>query len=435
MKLYYMLMLLVGLSTQLEAQEIQIVEYFFDQDPGYGNGTALTIKNDQEMELNLDIPVNSLTVGFHQLYVRAMDKNGHWSHTNKVNFYRLKSKLTGATPIHKLEYFIDTDPGFGNGNALSFDSEAEDLIQNYLIDLSTTDPGFHILRVRAMDQFGNWSMTLEQGFYVVPEKKEITNIIALKYYFVTKDSISQTYVHNLATPTLLLDIQFSVNTDFLKQDQDYTMYVWALGSNGSSSLIETVPFKYGHKKNNAPPEVIGSLSDLTLPVGFGSKNIEIGSVFSDPDNDPLTYEVSSSNESVVTVDVKGGSLNLKEVGPGKSTITVTAKDGKGGEVKASFEVVVANPNSTEDDLLKQSLMIYPNPGDGFFNLELNHQYKGQVLVSISGIDGKEQFHQTLNKNNQTLTQSINLKGMAAGLYLLKIKTDNAAAILRLVVNP
>jgi len=91
---------------------------------------------------------------------------------------------------------------------------------------------------------------------------------------------------------------------------------------------------------NYPPTVINPISNVSLDEGFGTYAIDISNVFNDPNGDPLTYTVVSSNTAVVTVSLSGTTLTITESSNGSSTVTVTANDGNGGTVDDSFSVVV-----------------------------------------------------------------------------------------------
>jgi len=74
--------------------------------------------------------------------------------------------LLPAQYIKKVEYYIDTDPGFGSGKEVSFIPRS-DINLSFNADLSNTAPGLHTLFVRACDNFNAWSFVSEYPFYCV----------------------------------------------------------------------------------------------------------------------------------------------------------------------------------------------------------------------------------------------------------------------------
>jgi hypothetical protein len=139
---------------------VDAAEYFIDTDPGVGNGTAIPVT------AAVDIPsllgsINTSTVepGVHRLYVRTRSAAGHWSLTHHqllavVQPYPTAPSAPGA--ITQLEYFIDADPGFGNGTPINFTPAAD--VSNVLFTVNTASlsSGTHYLFVRSKNK---WSIT------------------------------------------------------------------------------------------------------------------------------------------------------------------------------------------------------------------------------------------------------------------------------------
>ena len=91
---------------------------------------------------------------------------------------------------------------------------------------------------------------------------------------------------------------------------------------------------------NRPPAPAGTLPDrlLTLP---GTLDVDVSAAFVDPDGDALTYAVSSSAPSVVTVSAAGARVTLTAVSAGTATIRVTAMDPGGLSAAQAFTVTVS----------------------------------------------------------------------------------------------
>ena len=91
---------------------------------------------------------------------------------------------------------------------------------------------------------------------------------------------------------------------------------------------------------NRSPAPAGTLPDrlLTLP---GTLDVDVSGAFVDPDGDALTYAVSSSAPSVVTVSAAGAQVTLTAVSAGTATIRVTAMDPGGLSAAQAFTVSVS----------------------------------------------------------------------------------------------
>ena len=69
------------------------------------------------------------------------------------------------TNITRVEYYIDADPGFGNGTALAHAPGQQ--LDDLLIQLNPADlsSGVHQLWVRALDENGRWSLSNRWLFF------------------------------------------------------------------------------------------------------------------------------------------------------------------------------------------------------------------------------------------------------------------------------
>ena len=104
--------------------------------------------------------------------------------------------------------------------------------------------------------------------------------------------------------------------------------------------------RHCHEGENELPIVRG---DIGGPLGQNldvvnnpTASFDLGRYFSDPDEDELSYTVTSSDPSSVRAAVRDGTLTVGAVGEGTAIITVTASDGKGGTVSTDFLVRVTN---------------------------------------------------------------------------------------------
>jgi hypothetical protein len=97
---------------------------------------------------------------------------------------------------------------------------------------------------------------------------------------------------------------------------------------------------------NQPPIVANVFANQSLAIGGGtfSRNLTAAPiVFTDANNDVLTFTTTSSNTTIATATISGTALTVTPVAAGTATITVTANDGKGGTVNTSFTVTITAP--------------------------------------------------------------------------------------------
>ena len=67
--------------------------------------------------------------------------------------------------INYAEYFIDSDPGFGNATSIPLTSSTDFSVNNYSLNISSIASGVHRLYFRTRDNNGVWSLSNEQTFF------------------------------------------------------------------------------------------------------------------------------------------------------------------------------------------------------------------------------------------------------------------------------
>ncbi len=95
---------MIGKSAE---SQITHAEYFFNDDPGFGNGQPVSVTPGQVVEIDFNAITAGLEPGIHTLSVRV--KAGFWSQTHTRQVI-----VSPDTPITQAEYFIGDDPGHGN---------------------------------------------------------------------------------------------------------------------------------------------------------------------------------------------------------------------------------------------------------------------------------------------------------------------------------
>ncbi len=161
---------------------IAAAEYFIDSDPGYGLGRVISVSTDSTISANFIADLSGIAIGYHSLSIRVKDNRGRWSLVIVKPFLVEPLRLNGT--VAAAEYFVDSDPGYGNGHAISFTPESE-ISTNFTVDLSTVPVGYHALSVRTRDNNGKWSLTLVKPFLVEPIP--VNPLLSAVEYFIDSD--------------------------------------------------------------------------------------------------------------------------------------------------------------------------------------------------------------------------------------------------------
>src|SRR6185503_2578682 len=144
-------------QTTNNAADIVAAEYFFDTDPGPGNGTAASVGTTGGVVNFTAVIPTSLSAGFHFLSIRVKGADGVWGLFEKRGFYN--STATADAPIiTAAEYFFDADPGVGNGTPLTITTPGNIVTQTFNIPEPALTLGQHFLSIRVRDQAGKWGL-------------------------------------------------------------------------------------------------------------------------------------------------------------------------------------------------------------------------------------------------------------------------------------
>ncbi len=233
MRIFRLLLVLTLVSSQIFAQNISRLEYFFDADPGVGNAIPVSVTPASTItNLQFSPNIAALSPGLHFLYIRSCNTNGMWSITNSSSFYKV---LQPAAPVlNKLEYFFDTDPGFGNGSSITISSSVN--VSNLVagLNITTLNSGLHTLYLRSRDADGNWAVTNSQAFYKVAATTP-ANIVRVEYFIDTDPGFGKANSVSLTSGANLSNLSFTANTSGLN-DGVHRLFIRSLDANGHWSI-------------------------------------------------------------------------------------------------------------------------------------------------------------------------------------------------------
>ena len=167
--------------------DIVDLEYFFDTDPGYGNGTPIAVAAGTVTSTTFNIDISGLSKGFHKVYFRSKNENEIWSLIYIHNVVKiLEEPIQPSTDVVAMEYFFDTDPGFGNGTSVAVTSETVTSTA-FNIDISGLSTGFHKVYFRSKNENNVWSLNYIQNFTTAAKYPlaPSTDIVAMEYFFDT----------------------------------------------------------------------------------------------------------------------------------------------------------------------------------------------------------------------------------------------------------
>lgn len=247
MKKNIIILLLLTVSFVSFSQNVSQAEYYWDTDPGEGNGTPLLALDGNFDEVIEDlfkngISISALSIGAHNFSVRVKGQDGNWSapFTQVIYVDGILSIITRDVKVTQAEYYWNVDPGEGSGTPLlaldgNFDEVIEDL---FALGVPTTSlsGGAHNFSVRVKGQDGTWSAPFTQTIFINGGTTDINNeeeIISVKVY------------PNPVSNQLNVEIQNNKETDFNVKLIDITGKIMMNTQLKNNSFIDVSSFAKG----------------------------------------------------------------------------------------------------------------------------------------------------------------------------------------------
>lgn len=298
------IILLCLLSFACGFSQITNAEYFFDSDPGIGNGTALAITPSATLDQNFSISTTGLTSGIHKLFVRVQ-AGGLWSIYDKNVFY-VNPNHSNSASITAAEYFIDNDPGIGNGIPLTMNGDVID--QNYSIPTTGLSEGIHKLFVRVINADGSWSIYDKNVFYINPTQSNMANIAAAEYFFDSDPGIGNGTT--LVMSGNNVDQNYSIPTTGLSSGI-HRLYVRVINDDGSWSIYDKNVFYINPDHSNTANIAAAEYFIDTDPgVGNGTSLTVSGNTIDQNFNIPTTGLSNGIHKLFVRVINEDGAWSI-----------------------------------------------------------------------------------------------------------------------------
>ena len=322
-------------------------EYYFDTDPGVGNGISMMIAQGTPVLSYVNVPIN-LAAGYHTLFVRTMDAQWEWGFSRPMPFMvwdpNALSQNTPADNLIRGEYFFDNnDPGAGNAVSFAVSNPGVNVLESISINTTGLNSGVHFVYVRFQDADGRWGMIARSMFiieFVLPPNLPDFQfpIVAMEYFFGGSDpGVGNGIAADIPIGTSV-NSSASINTAGLAvgahklsvrvKDQ------WGIWSHTKVSNIQVVA-------PTCPVPVVsfdltGSNQNTNISVVNTSTNTLLSSVYSWDWNGDGIYESTGEYAAHSFVN-PGNYLVVLQVNNGNATCTSTA---------SQLITVGANPSAT-----------------------------------------------------------------------------------------
>lgn len=396
---------LISDASVTNSANITDAEYFFDVDPGIGNGANIDVADIDSLNENFIISTSSLSVGTHRLFIRVKNANNSWSMYANKTFRISNVPATNNADIVEAEYYFNTDPGIGNGTNIDV-ADASNLDENFLISTSNLPIGTHRLFIRVKNANNLWSIYANKTFRVsdVPDTNN-ADIVEAEYYFNTDPgfglgtTIDVADIDNLDEDVLISTSGLPIGT--------HRLFMRVKNSNNDWSLYTPKTFRASDVPFTNNASIVAAEYFIDVDPGFGNGT---------------------------TVDVSGDDINEDFVAATTTNLAqgdhflyirvLNADNTWSLYTRESFEVDGTLGLDTE---LLTNIKLFPNPTSNILNISipLGNQITKAVIYDTNG---REVFRQESHLENITMSNFQN------GMYLLQLETEKGAISKKIIKN-
>ena len=331
-----------------------------------------------------------------------------------------------AQTIDALEWFIDHDPGFGNGNPIPISPATDISSLTPDISLIGVRPGIHRLFVRSRDHAGNWSIVNSALFTNIqpvyaPPPPALSAITEVEVFFDRDPGFGKGFKQVVPAGTDITNFDLSVGVDTLPAGT-HQLFVRSL--NGSWSLSGIGSFN-----NNAPLpltwlSVQGEIVNDQAVIRWSTAQESNTRAFevehsTDGNRYAMTGSLPAAGNSTAPLDYKWidrspsigiNYYRIKQIdvdGHYTYSIVIILVYGKG------LTRTIAAPNPVISDLM----LFFPAHAE---------------LTSFSVYNAAGQLIITGRVNKGALQQRIDFSSLPSGLYTILLRKNSGVESLRIV---
>jgi len=178
----------------------------------------------------------------------------------------------------------------------------------------------------------------------------------------------------------------------------------------------------------------GTVVELTSDNGGTAGQNYTATVF----DQEATASITAGSSPFTGTFIPEGDLSTiyGELSGGDWLLTVVDDANQDGGTINNFdlELCVQGTLSVEDfDNSISGFLVYPNPNNGSFNVNLNSSSNNDISIEVFDIRGRKVFNKKFN-GNPTFNETINLENVQSGIYLLQVSDGLNKQTKKVIVN-
>jgi Secretion system C-terminal sorting domain len=409
-------------SNTTNVGNITAAEFFVDADPGVGNGTPVAVTAGAAVNFVASIPTTSLAAGFHFVAIRTRDADGKWGLFETRGFF-ISNNTTNASNITAAEFFVDTDPGVGNGTPVAVTAGAT---VNFVASVPTTSlaAGFHFVAIRTRDASGKWGLFEKRGFYISTATGNMGFVSSGEYFFDTDPGVGNGMSFNFTTPGNTVNENIIMNIPVGLSQGNHLLIARVKDANGFWSLMDTV----------RTITVSGIVTPLRFLSFTGEKINRTTALQWTTDNEVNTshFEIERSKNGVSFNSIgRVNSVNssgvhrysFTDIAPVEGINFYRLKQ-VDRDRRISYTTIIKILHNS----FGQVISLHPNPATNFVNIDFVSK-RNLLLVGIFDAQGRQVLQTSLT--NQGIIK-LNISKLATGSYTIQISDGETNATASLI---
>lgn len=356
------------------------------------------------------------------------------------------------------EYFIDSDPGFGQATPIVNFSSGEDV--NVLIHITQDlSPGFHNIGIRSKNAY-SWSQTNFSSVLIIQDT--LNNPISKVEYFwisdpgfsdpTSSDTILESSIVNMKNGNIAMDVpkDLATGNNFLFMRVQDSLGAWShtqlvgdihvCSSSFLKYITETAWCSYTSPSGQMFNESGIYRDFISTPLDCDS------SYLIDLTINTVDTSIYMSEETLFANNTTAESYQwidcANEFSPIPGEDDYMFKPTESG----NYAVIISSNNCSDTSNCRQvtignitelessKILIYPNPNTGFFKLKFEKEntpnLNRKLQIEVMNSYGALVFKKELANENET---EIKLE-QPTGIYFLHVKWDNGSAVSKFIVQ-
>jgi hypothetical protein len=315
----YIILFLIFIYKPLEAQVVTTGEYFFDNDPGVGQGRAIVISSSSTtVSITDSVAISGLASGYHRFCIRYKNSLGKWSHIDSRLIY---IKSLDSKYLVTAEYFFDADPGIGKASLIRLKSLADTINLIDSINVSGLSPGNHRLSIRYKDSSGVWSHT--DSRFINIQSLQSRKLVAAEYFFDNDPGISKSSLIRFKSPADAIYLIDSINVTGLSPGN----HRLSLRYKDSSGVWSHIDSRFINIQSLQSRKLVAAEYFFDIDQGIGNATL---------------IRFKAPADAINLVD----SINISGISPGNHRLSIRYKDSSSvwSHVDSRFINVQSNTN-------------------------------------------------------------------------------------------